>query len=356
MGDKHISESGKVTIRDVAQAAGVNPSTVSRAFARPGRVNVETAQHIFAVADRLGYRSGKVTRYPTGGDEQRLNGLVAFVVADLANPIFAELVKSAQHQCLRRGFGLLVIDSEESRTLEQSALQQAGTHIDAIILASSRLSDSAIRKMAETKPVITINRIVRGVESVIADIHAGITESVNHLLDLGHTSLTYLSGPAASWQDGIRWRAVSSACEARHIRLRRIMCPQPTFSGGYRCIDAFLRNPTTAVIAYNDLEAIGFIAALKSKRIAVPQQVSVIGIDDTPISALTTPALTTIRIPRKQIGESAAQEMISRLLHTAHDVPAVPIRFETTLVPRASTATADDAPSPQNAHNKRNAQ
>ncbi|KFI95428.1 periplasmic binding protein/LacI transcriptional regulator [Bifidobacterium stellenboschense] len=341
MDDERKATNGKVTIRDVARAAGVNPSTVSRAFARPGRVNVDTAKRIFAVADELGYRSETVHSYPTSGDGGHLNGLIAFVVADLANPIYAELVKSAQHQCLRKGFGLLVIDSEESGALEQNALRQTNVHIDGIVLASSRLSDSAVRKMAETKPVITINRSVRGVQSVIADTHEGIAQAVKHLDELGHASITYLSGPAASWQDGIRWRALTAACEARHIRLRRIMCPNPTFSGGYRCYDAYAKNPTTAVIGYNDLEAIGFIAALKAHQVAVPQQVSVIGIDDTPISALTTPALTTIRLPRRQMGEAAVQELISRLLHTAHDHTMVPIRFATTLVNRASTAEVD---------------
>ena len=229
----------KVTIRDVAEAAGVASSTVSRAFARPGRVSASTARHIHEVADRIGYRTTSVSPF---ADSDQLNGLIAIVVADLSNPVFAEYTRSAQHECLKHGLGLLVIDSEENMIIERNAIRAAISHIDGIILASSRLSDAGIRKLAEIKPVVALNRSIRGIQSVIADTTDGLTMAVQHLYEMGHRSITYLGGPESSWQDGMRWRILSTLCSRQGIKLRRVTSTAPTFSGGYRCRSAFEDN------------------------------------------------------------------------------------------------------------------
>lgn len=331
------------TIRDVAKAAGVAPSTVSRAFSKPGRVKAETARQIFKIADELGYRTNHILSYSQSDQPQHFNNLIAIVVADLANPVFAGIVKSVLHECTSNQLGLLVLDSEENGPLERAILRKTTDHVDGIILASSRLTDSAARKTAEIKPVITINRPIRGIQSIVTDINTGIAEAVEYLHELGHTNLTYLAGPDASWQNGMRWRSLSVSCQKFHMRVHRITCPSPNYSGGYRCFDAFQQNPTSAVLGYNDLIAIGFIAALKAHKIKVPNEVSVIGIDNTSISTLTTPALTTIDMPHKQAGKLAAGKMVTALLHKTtgnrrHDL--APLILPTNLVKRASTAQA----------------
>lgn len=327
----------KVTIKDVAKAAGVATSTVSRAFARPGRVSAQTAQRIRRIADEIGYRSSAVTAFDYS---DRLNGLISIVVADLSNPVFADYTRSVQHECLINGLGLLVIDSEENSVIERNAIRLARNHIDGIILASSRLSDTDIRKLAETKPLIAMNRSIRGIQSVVADATVGLNEAVQHLVNFGHHSITYLSGPESSWQDGVRYRTLFAICATQHITLRRIPSRAPTFSGGYRCHAAFMTNPTTAVIAYNDIMAIGFIAALHARGIAVPDQVSVIGIDDVQFSSLVTPALSTVRLPRKELGASAVNEVAALLHHTKRGDSLQPVVLESTFVPRSSSGVA----------------
>lgn len=328
-----------VTIRDVAQEAGVSISTVSRAFARPGRVSAATARHIREVADRLGYRADPVTTQAPI-DRQGLNGILAITVADISNPVFSDYVKSAQHQCLRKGFGLLVIDSEETGVIERGTLGLVRDHVDGLILASSRASDTAIRKMAEVKPVITLNRPVRGLPSIIADATTGLTQAVAHLAGLGHRSLTYLSGPAASWQDGMRWRALTAQCERHAMLLKRVPCPSPTYAGGFAAATRFLDNPTSCVVAYNDNIAIGFIAALRERGVAVPADVSVIGIDDVPVCALISPALSSVRLPRRQLGEQAVEQMVGRLHHTIANPSLEPVTFPSAFTKRASCGPA----------------
>lgn len=328
------------TIRDVAKAVGVSPSTVSRAFARPGRVSAETARRIRDAADRLGYRAKAITSLNMN-DSDQLNGLLAITVADLGNPIFADYVKSAQHQCLRKGFGLLIIDFEETHLIERKALKLAMHHVDGLILASSRSSDATIRKLAEIKPLIVLNRPIRGVHSIVPDAQQGVAEAVEYLMQLGHSELTYLSGPEASWQDGRRWRVLSQCCSKAGMRLRRISSNAPSYSGGYRYSDEFMRNPTTAVIAYNDIVAIGFIKALQAKGMRVPEEVSVVGIDDTPISSLVDPALSTVRLPRKEPAEQAVDEIIAQLRHAQAESAMPTTKFlRSTFIPRASTGPA----------------
>lgn len=329
-----------VTIRDVADAADVAPSTVSRAFARPGRVSASTAQRIYEVADRIGYRNTTISAHR---DPDDLSGMLGIVVADLSNPVFAEYTRAAQHECLTNGFGLLVLDSEENMVIERTGIHMASAHIDGIVLASSRLSDTGIRKLAQVQPLVTINRSIRGIQSIIGEVETGLTEAVDHLAGLGHRDFTYLSGPESSWQDGVRWRTLSSICARRHFQLRRVPSNAPTFSGGFIAGGAFLENPTTAVMAYNDIMAIGFIAAMHAHGVNVPGQVSVTGIDDVQFSSLVSPALSTVRMPRKQLGTRSVDELIALVRHTKSTDQKAPIVLNSSYIVRASTGKADSA-------------
>lgn len=324
-----------VTIRDVAQAAGVSISTVSRTFARPGRVSATMAEHIRQVADDMGYRSGAVTTQAPI-DSTALKSLLAITVADIANPIFADYIKSAQRQCMRKGFGLIVIDSEETGLIERTTMRIVYDHVDGFILASSRTSDAAIRKIAEIKPVVTLNRPVQGLQSIVSDPSQGLSEAIDHLVDMGHTSITYLSGPDASWQNGMRWRILHKLCAEHDLKLKRIPCMSPTYDGGCRAVQDFLKSPTSAVIAYNDNVATGFIAVLKAKGKRVPQDVSVIGTDDLPISSLLDPPLSTIHLLRRELGEQAVDELVARLHHTATNLNLKPIMIPSTFVERGT--------------------
>ena len=325
-----------VTIRDVAKAVGVSPSTVSRAFARPGRVSADTARRIREAADRLGYRVRTVDTVNMT-DSNQLNGLLAITVADLGNPIFADYVKAAQRECMRKGFGLLVIDFEETGVIERKAVDLALKHVDGIIFTSSRSSDASIRKIAEIKPVVALNRPIRGVQSIIPDISAGMMQAVAHLKSLRHGEITYLPGPEASWQEGRRWRVVSELCEQENIRLHRLPLNDPSYTGGSHYCEQFLNNPNGAVIAYNDIIAIGFMKALQARHIRVPQDVSVIGVDDTPVSSLVTPALSTIRLPRREPAELAVDDIIARVRRTKQQ-DAQPRFLKSTFIARSSTA------------------
>ena len=296
-----------VTIYDVARVAEVAPSTVSRAFSRPGRVNSETAARIRRVADELGYRTAPLARAQATSRSR----LLALVVSDVANPFYAEVIHGAQAAATAAGYTLLLIDAQESERLERATLERTLASVDGVLLAGTRLSDSAIRMLSKQKPVIVLNRTIVDVPSVVPDNARGIRLAVEHLAELGHRSITYVSGPEASWADGARWRAVLEATGALSLRARRSGPFPPDLAGGVRAAEEFGDRYPSAVIAYNDQLAIGLIRGFTARGLRVPRDVSVVGFDNIPVADLITPGLTTVAAPLYTEGATATRHLLT---------------------------------------------
>lgn len=335
MTEQESTGRGTPTIYDVARAAGVAPSTVSRAFSRPGRVNAATANRIQQVAEELGYRNTPLTLAPQRTDSK----LVSLVVSDITNPVFFPIIRGAESVAAANGFTMVLSDSQESSRLEREALDRALYSVDGIVLASSRMSDSAIRAIAQRKPLVQLNRIVTDVPSVVTDNHHGVQQAIEHLVDLGHETVTYLAGPEASWADGVRWAALRSAAAESEVRVRRIGPLTPTILGVEAALDEFISRPTSAVIAYNDLLAIGFIKQMQSRGWRIPDQVSVIGFDNSYGSDLISPGLTTIAASLRALGTTAMTMVLDQIRD--RKVGALqPTLLPTRLIIRESTGTA----------------
>ncbi len=252
-----------VTIYDVAEAAGVAASTVSRALSKPGRVSFRTAEHVRTVAARLGYRTEETER-----DARTDTSLIAMVVADITNPVFYGMIRGAERAARHAGCTMVLAESQESAAAEHEALQRIVPAVDAVVLTSSRMSDAAIRTLAKSTRVVVLNRLVDQVPSVATDTIGAVRIAAEHLLDRGHSTLTYLAGPAASWSDGMRWRGVLEAGQQLALKVRRIGPFRPTIAGGREAAAEWLGSPSSAVIAYNDLLAIGFQQAVSEAGLA----------------------------------------------------------------------------------------
>lgn len=322
----------QATIYDVARAAGVAPSTVSRTFSRPGRVNAETAERIRNIAHELGYRSGPLARpSPTGR-----SSMIALVVADATNPFHFDIIRGAQDAAAEAGYTVLLADTRESDLLERQALERTLPMIEGIVLASSRMSDSTIRVTAKQRPMVVLNRVVTGVPSVVTDIGRGARRAVAHLHGLGHDRLTYVAGPEASWTDGMRWRELREASRAEGVRVRRIGPFSPTLDGGGEAGRELRADPPSAVVAYNDLLAIGVMEQLLKGGLRVPNDVSVLGFDDIFGAQLVTPGLTTVAAPLRKVGATAVGHLLA-MLHGAPAQTETPLVVPTSLVRRRST-------------------
>lgn len=328
------------TIYDVAAACGVAPSTVSRAFSRPGRVNAETAERIREVAVAMGYRTNPIARALHTGR----TSLLAVIVADVTNPFFFELLRGAEEAAIKAGYTLLVADAQESVETERQALDRTLPMVDGVLLATSRMSDSSIRVAAKQRPTVVLNRSMSDVASVATDSSRGMKRAMEHLAELGHTSIAYLAGPDASWANGIRWQAMREAAHDLDLRVRRLGPFPPTQQGGHVAAAAFTATPATAAIAYNDLIAIGLMRELNNLGVRVPHDVSVVGFDNIFGADFCTPELTTVAAPLRRLGAVAVEILLDELSRTApgrqrtRQGPFKTALFPAELVVRSSTA------------------
>lgn len=328
------------TIYDVARVAGVAPSTVSRAFSRPGRVNSETAARIRAVAEELGYRANPVARALSTSRTQ----MVAVMISDVTNPFYAPLIRGVQSAAAEAGFVVLLEDAQESGQIERQALERVLPVVEGIVIGSSRVSDSALRMIAKQTPMVVLNREVSGIPSVVTDNPRGMRRAAEHLGELGHVAITYVAGPEASWADGARWRALREAGHELELTVRRVGPFIPTVAGGLEAAAQLTAGrPPTAVIAYNDLLAIGVIRGLERAGLHVPRDVSVVGFDDILVAQLVTPALTTVAAPLHTMGVMAVRNLLA-IVKGARAQTGHAFVLPTRLMVRDSTARRASGP------------
>lgn len=309
--DLHNNDPQMVTIYDVAREAGVSPSTVSRTYARPGRVRAHTAQHVLEVGERLGYRSkGGIKRI----HEERSKCLV-LVVADIGNPVFSQISIGFTHAAAKLNYAVLCVDSRENEVIERSSIERVMHLADGIALSASRMSDRTILQLTKSRPILSVNRKVPGIPSITPDPEDALNRTLDLLISLGHQEITYFSGPLASWMNGMRWRLLSDLAKKRKIRVRRIDGVPPTLSGGARGLEQWKKHPTTAIIGYNDLMAIGFMLAAQRSDLKTPEDVTAIGFDNSVFCEITHPGLTSIGASPIEIGKKAAEMLVHQIQH-----------------------------------------
>lgn len=323
-----------VTIYDVAEAAGVAASTVSRALSKPGRVSFRTAEHVREVAARLGYRAEETDRSLPA----TTTSLLAMLVADITNPVFYGMIRGAERAARHAGYTMVLNESQESPAAEREAVERLARSVDGVVLTSSRMSDSAIRTLAKTVRMVVLNRLVDQVSSVSTDVIGAVRLVADHLFDRGHYSITYLAGPEASWSDGMRWRGMLECGQQLAIKVRRLGPYRPTIAGGRDAAADWLHARTSAVVAYNDLVAIGFIQAVTDAGLRVPENVSVVGFDNIRESELVTPGLTTVASPLASLGSAAVQHLLSE--QRSEFEAQTPLLLPSRLVVRDSTSRA----------------
>jgi LacI family transcriptional regulator len=297
------------TIYDIAQLAGVNPSTVSRALNKPGRINPVTEAKVRAAAEQLNYRVNPMARsLPTGRTK-----MLAVIVADITNPMFFDAVRGAELAASSSGYTTVIAESQESSRNEAAALERIIPSVDGVVLATTRLSEQEIESIAKSKPVVLMNRKVAGVADVVPNVMPGVDAAIKHLRELGHSQIAFVAGPQAAWMSAHRWQLILDAAIDNGMKVVEIGPNEPTFEGGKQALRLVQASGVTGVIAYNDLIAIGLMKAAQELGINIPEDLSVIGFDDIFGAELTTPALTTIKSPLEQAGQQAVNLLMALL-------------------------------------------
>jgi LacI family transcriptional regulator len=318
------------TIRDVARASGVHISTVSRTFSAPHLVNPDTRSRVLAMAEQLDYRPNRAARALITGRTHNLG----LIVADIANPFFPPLIKAAESQARLHDNHIFVADTNEDASVEEDLVRALAKQVDGVLLCSPRMSNSLIEQLSRQVPLVVVNRLVAGLPCVVMDVAAGARSAVAHLAGLGHSRIGLLGGPRGSWTNREIRKAAAAAARNVAAELVAIGPNPPTEQGGQAVAEVVVREEVSAVLAYNDLMAIGLMEGLDKLGVRVPGDISVVGIDDITLSRLTRPKLTTVATPTPAAGRAAVDMLLQ---HGADRRTTARSVLQTELVIRDST-------------------
>jgi DNA-binding LacI/PurR family transcriptional regulator len=319
-----------VTIHHVARAAEVSVSTVSRAFTVPEMVHPQTRRKVLQVAEELGYQPNRAARGLVTGR----TGNIGVVVPDVANPFFSAVLKGCAARAREARHVVFLADAAEDPRVEAEVVGAMAKQVDGIVLCSPREDSDQLDRLVGIAPLVLLNRADTGLPTVLMDSADGVRQAVEHLGALGHRRIAHLSGPASSWAGEERLRGLRAAAPACDVEAVELGPFPPTFQGGIQATDLALARGVTAVLAFNDLMAIGVLNRLAARGVSVPEEMSVVGFDDIEMSSMTTQPLTTVRMPMEAAGRTA----VDLLLDELPPGPELQRWLPTQLIVRSTTA------------------
>lgn len=300
----------RVTIRHVARTAGVSIATVSRVFAGSAAVSEALQERVREAARELDYVPDEVARSLARGR----TSVVGVLVPNLANPYVCGLIKRTLHEAENDDHRLIVADTDENRDVEASVGVGLLQRSDGLIVYSPRGELDVVESLAEHgKPVVVVNRPVEStrVANVLVQSYQAMRDLADHVADLGHRRVAYVHGPRRAWPDAERWRAVSALSE-RGVEVLAIGA-SGTLGDGRDAVPVALDAGCTAILAVNDLTAFGVLGALRERGLRVPEDVSVTGFDDVPLSACVCPTLTSARAWQSEAGTATWRTLADML-------------------------------------------
>jgi LacI family transcriptional regulator len=337
-----------VTLEDVARAAGVHYSTVSRALdpATVRRVSVDTRKHVQAVAKKMGYQPDMVASGLKRGRTQT----VAVIAGDLGNPNIAPVLRGIANGLEEAGLMSLISETQDDSARLQRVLDHLmSRRVDAIIMTAARLRDApTLRRLRRQGiPLVLAVQNVPGIRlpACTNDDHLGGVLAAQHLLALGHRRLAQLRGPMDINSCFLRAQGFSKTVAAAHAVEVVVRSTAPTGSpeeGAFLMSELLDKKGAgaTGIFAHHDLMAFGALTAAEERGLRCPNDLSMVGYHNLPHDDRISPPLTSIRQPREELGRIAAQILVA-MLNAPGRAPA-PRRMAPTLVVRQSTGSAPD--------------
>lgn len=330
--------SGTATISEVAAHAGVSPATVSRVMNGIFLGEPAVAERVRASARELSYEPSHLARSLALGRTKA----VAFLVPDLANPTFQEVLSGFSKTAAKDGYRALVADSAESPEDEELLATEIRRRTDAIVLCAPRMPEADLRRLSETlQPLVVINRpsALISAPSLSVDYQAGIQDLARHLYELGHRRFALVLGPERSVSTAQRLRGIEEFSRAAgDVQVTNVQAGA-SLEDGLDAAPAVRDTGATAALAFNDLVAIGLVNGLADLGVRVPEDVSVTGFDDIPFARFCAPPLTTASVPHRDLGVEAWQRLRALI---RDERPAHNLVFQPRVEVRGSTAAAAD--------------
>lgn len=350
-GDQQETGARRAILRDVARLAGVHPATASRALNEETRqlVHSETVRRIEEAARALDYRPDHVAR----SLKTRRSATIGVVLPDLTNPMFPPIVRGIEDRLVSSGYVPLIGNTDNDESRERLVLERLeARQVDGLIIATARRKHPRLVDIARSGlPVVLVNRVVDGhrLPSVSVDDSAGIQTAVGHLTGLGHRCIAHIAGPQELSTGAGRYRGFRTGIEAAGlvgddelVVFAEAFSEAAGYAGGCELLRR--RREVTAIVAANDMLALGCLRALVQAGLNCPRDVSLVGFNDMPFVDRVSPPLTSVGLPHYEVGTYAAELVLERIDDCRG--PVKELFLAPRLVVRASTAPVPAGPGP----------
>lgn len=331
------------SIRDVARAVGVSTATVSRVINGRAGVSEAVRARVIAAAEKLRYVPDSAARTMITGRTNR----VGVLLPDVYGGFFSELIRGADLAARRHELQILLTATHGSALEASQAIRSMRGHVDALLIMSPHVNPRFLRQhVGEHTPVLLVGSRVcfSGVSHVGIENRLGASTMVEHLVQLGYRRIAFITGPDDNLDATERLTGYQRAIAQLRPSARPIVLPgrfteESGFVAGHRL--ALLEPRPEAIFAANDAMAIGCLLALREARVRVPEDIALAGFDDVPLAQFVQPALTTVRVPIRSLGEQAVEHLAARLRYPA--VEPLVRKLPVSLVVRSSCGAAQRA-------------
>ena len=322
---------------DIARLAKVSTTTVSHVINETRFVMPETKRRVLKVMKKLKYQPNLLARSLAIGKTHT----IGLVISDIRNPFYPELVQGVEELAVKNDYNVFLCNTDYDI---EKGLKSIGAlikrKIDGIIVASSQVDSSILNQLKETGVSFVLvdwGKKNIGVDSLYFDYKVGIAEAISHLVSLKHRNVYFISGPKTLKTTKIRIRNFIDIVEKYSDINYKILEGDHKMEGGYRTAQKILKEKTlpTAIVCSNDLTALGAMKAFKASDIKVPDDMSIIGLDNIALTEIVSPTLTTIELERYRIGKTSMEMLLNRIKDKK--LPKQTRIFKTKLIVREST-------------------
>jgi LacI family transcriptional regulator len=325
------------TMRDVAQRAGVSPATVSRVLNNTHYISDETKKRVLDVVNELSYyKNVHARRLATGKSD-----LFGLVISDIANPYFPEVIRGFQSAAWDRGFDALLLNTEYDQARTQSVVRKlVESDVRGVAIMTSSIDSSATSELTGAGiGIVFSNQCPAGklVSNITVNYGKGIAQAIEHVAQLGHCRAAVIAGPENNGTAATILQALVDGMTKRGMKPFPVTHSDYRVDAGASAVRTILIAPTppTVIFCGSDLIAMGAMSALEEAGVKVPEDISIVGIDNISFATLARPPLTTINVPRDELGQTAFYALEKMLQLKRHG--GSEYILETELVVRKST-------------------
>lgn len=327
-------------MRDVAARAGVSPATVSRVLNNTHYIAEETKKRVLGVVDELNYyKNVHARRLATGRSD-----LFGLVISDIANPFFPEVIRGFQSAAWDRGFDVLLLNTEYNEARTESIVRKlVESDVRGVAVMTSSIDVSTTEELTKAGIGVVFNNLYTAgnlMSNIRVNYEKGIAQAIEHIVRLGHRRAAVIAGPAGSRTAETIAQALTTELTRKGMKPTQVRNSRYRVDAGASAVKDILdaAEQPTVIFCGSDLIAMGAMSTLEQAGVRVPEDISIIGIDNISFAVLARPPLTTINVPREKLGETAFQALDKMLRLKRHK--GSEYTLDTELVVRKSTAPA----------------